>query len=143
MTLIKTCCGGTSEEVSERLEKKLSHARNPTADVLILKSSSKGVLPGLGNTPRPGDGNVSNRMVADNYPLANQPENYQRSESKIKRKRKKRVKKTLDATIEEQKPTKVEPRQDDSSLEQRKESQIEEKKVQPKPLKGILKNARR
>jgi hypothetical protein len=61
-------------------------------------------------------------------------------EAKPKKKRKRRVKKLAEQVLETKAAAPVEVRLEDSTFEAKKESPVEEKKIQPKPLKGILKN---
>mmetsp|Transcript_14255 Transcript_14255/g.26892 ORF Transcript_14255/g.26892 Transcript_14255/m.26892 type:complete len:147 (+) Transcript_14255:274-714(+) len=137
--LIKTCCGGNADDVSERVEKKFSHSKASNTDVLILKSASKSSLPNFGSSHGLPSASVS-RTATDQQPQLEKSETIINAENK-KRKRKKRNKRPSDLTIEIEGKAKVEQKQEDSSLEQRKESPIEERKPPPpKPLKGILKN---
>lgn len=122
--LIKACCGSVPEEASERpIERRTGHSMAPSLDVLILKSSSRNVADASGNLP-------------DNVVVLGAVE----PEAKQKKKRKRKVKKPAERVVETKVIAPVEVRLDDSTIEAKKESQVEEKKVQPKPLKGILKN---
>jgi hypothetical protein len=125
ISLIKACCGSAPDDVSERpMERKTSHIKAPPHDVLILKSSSRNLPDASGNLP---DANFVVQGAVE-------------PEAKQKKKRKRRVKKPAERVVETKLNAPVLVRLDDSTFEAMKESQVEEKKVQPKPLKGILKN---
>eukprot|EP00359_Climacostomum_virens_P002507 CAMPEP_0204918428 /NCGR_PEP_ID=MMETSP1397-20131031/16149_1 /ASSEMBLY_ACC=CAM_ASM_000891 /TAXON_ID=49980 /ORGANISM="Climacostomum Climacostomum virens, Strain Stock W-24" /LENGTH=128 /DNA_ID=CAMNT_0052091715 /DNA_START=11 /DNA_END=394 /DNA_ORIENTATION=+ len=124
ISLIKTCCGGTSEEVSERVE-KLTQKQQASSDVLILKSISKEKAIG---------GSVAgNPEQDDSSALAEQPD-----QNKHKKKRKKKPKKPAQAS-DVVESVGLQAAQEDDSLEAKKDMSKEEQKSQAKPLKGILK----
>lgn len=123
--LIKTCCGSVPDDVSERpIERKTSHIMAPSLDVLILKSSSRHSVDPSGNLP------VENVVV----------QGVVEPEAKQKKKRKRRVKKPAEQVVATKAVVPAEVRLEDSTFEAKKETPVEEKKIQPKPLKGILKN---
>lgn len=124
--LFRTCCGGNTEEVPERVE-MTSNSKQPSGEIIILKSASIGA-PSARNSNPPSlpAGNSAVDLLA-------------KSDNKARKKRKKKVKKQpieVPPKIE----TKLAQRQDDDSLEAKKEMSFEESKSAVKPLKGILKN---